>query len=348
MKTFTLVVSCIWLSLTAVSAKPSRLIEQVNQLEAIVSDPSLNLISPATLFYTLVMLEEVSKEETKEALQGLTRSEEWRNLLSNEASSHPGWLTLQSTWWIDSLHEVSPFGKSSCQHFRTATESINLFSDRTSRPPLLQKFFNTHDSKSDSSLLLTQSTYRPLIPGGLQKAGGNSGEFKLRDGSSVPVTYLQSTIIPVADYMEQENGNWSTLIALQGGDTLKLETGINPDQNHKQESKKIEVILFLPETGVSSIFRPGLKLPATITGPSSNYDGLITYGKLALTDWVIHSKVLFQPHKAANPPFNHEEKPSAPLVLRLDRPFRFTITGSHGEVLFRGKVENPTENNYEQ
>jgi hypothetical protein len=133
-------------------------------------------------------------------------------------------------------------------------------------------------------------------------------------------------------------------IKLQGGDILDLETNDFSAKSKAQTDKETEAIIFLPETTVSSAVYPGSKLPQTVTGPRSNYGRVITYGNLALSDWAVHSRVLFHAHQAPSVPFTHGSKPSAPLVLRLAQPFRFAITGSHGEILFRGKVVNPTKN----
>ena len=319
------------------SAKPPELIDAVNSLTPVPPSETPSVTSPASVFYTLVMLEHVAYGSTKKFIEEITKSSSWKRKMrvSQSSSSTVGWVKMDNIWWVSDWREQSERIKAICRHFRTELRPAAL--TEVSRSDPWKNFPTaTRPSHFEGSLLWTEAEFSPRITGGLSPVP-SSVMHSVGHAQRPPedVRFVQTQIIDIG-VGEGTLGSYELRVPLESSGELIIRKG---ETTSSVVPVTTPVILFLPELELTGYIRPMEMYGwSKIGGLESEY-GNSGIDRIELSDWVVKSTLSIRSHRpngsVSQPPPPSEKK--KPRIIILAPPFSFEVRGSHGERLFEGK-----------
>jgi hypothetical protein len=317
----------VWIGLCTGMAKPEEAVEGVSRLASIV-DQDTEAFSPAAAFFTLLMLGELDDGETGEGLQGFTRSNDWRSKPLQKGGT-VGWQSLGCTWWIDHIDTPSPDGVRVVEHFRGRIIPVDFQDADDVEQSGLKDWVSTGEVRRQKSVLLTEARFRPRWKYAMRSAGK---EAFFCDGDP-EVEYIQSRVIPVKVW---GGAGVKFSLDLEGGGEAAFSTAENGDWSG--EAQVVEAIVFIPKVTLQGVLEDGatMNLGGAVDVLGS-YGKLLSYGQATLSKWILRSVVDFQ-EVGGGDWQGKVEKKAPPMVLRIDRPFFYRLTGAHGEVVMQGRV----------
>jgi hypothetical protein len=290
-----------------------------------------SIVVPSAEFFTLVMLEQLSRGSSKDDLDSLVGIREWKSGGSAGFGKVGGWRDLHSVWKIDSFVRPSNFGIEVTQLYRTTLlDPSRPLPQGTKLPEGGLDLGDLNWPKQ--SELITVAEISPKWAGGLKRAGGENG------GEDI----LQTHIVTAGYFESQGTGEWVISLPLHGGGSFLISQNAIPKDIATEER---DIIVFIPEFRRTSTYQWEERAGKTsIVGQVSDYGGLCDDGgALRLDSWTIRATLTIEGHDA--PSLDQVDKSSsrassaAPLVVRVKYPFFVQVRGSHGEILLEGQIK---------
>lgn len=314
-------------------AKPEGAVDGVNRLARSTERVGGEAFSPAAAFFTLLMLGELGDGETGDRIHTITGLREWRGDAAR-AGGTVGWLALDNTWWLDRIDSPSDAGRRVVDRFRGRILPVDFWRAEDLREAGVDRWVSPGVARTLKGVLLTEADFRPRWKYAMRAAG--TGDFKCGNGRSMRREYIQSRIIPAKVWTHGDGVEFA--VELDGGGEAFFSTG---EGRGTGGAELAEAIVFMPKFSAESIVDCGaMEELGRAAGGGSAYGNLLSYGDAELSKWVQHSKVDFREGGTNDWPGTTGAGKVArpPVVLRLDAPFFYRITGAHGEVVMQGHV----------
>lgn len=311
---------------------PVEVTEGINRLWSEMKPKGKSAVSPAAAFYTLVMLGEMDGGETAGKIGEITKIGTWKNKAGG-GDPTTGWMRLGNTWWVDESMDIAGAARDVGRRFRTEFVPVDFWDpDIAGNPPDREGFAGVRGGAK--GVLMTDAEYKPQWQFAFR--GGGSGKFFCGGGKSIMVRYIQSFVVPVR-HREFGGGGWEFSVPLKGGGKAAFCVGGGPGGNPGEWGDK-EAIVFLPRAKLSETIDASTCFPLDRTvGAAAAYGRLFSAGVGRVDRWTVKSTVEFSENGGEDWRGGAGRAPQ-PIVLRVDRPFSYAITGAGGEIVMAGDV----------
>lgn len=329
-RTLTLLVAAGTGALGSAAGKPDGAIEGVNRLAVSTGEVQGAAFSPAAAFFALLMLGELDGGGRGEVIEGITRLSEWRGKAGEEGDT-TGWVALENTYLIDHIDSPAEEGERILNRWRGKAVPVNFWDNKSLQEAGLDRWTPLGVARSYKTVLLTEARYRPLWEYAMRDSG--VGEFNCVGGEVVEMEYIQSRVVPAMVWGGGRMVEFS--LALKGGGVASFSMGKG---RWEGKGESLEAIVFIPKIMAEEITDAGGLEPLRgVVGSGTGYDKLFGYGGEELSKWLIRSEVDFRAGGAEDWT-GSTGKGGGPLVLRLDGPFSYRITGARGEIIIQGQI----------
>lgn len=313
--------------------KPEGVVDGVNELAEKTEGAGGEAFSPAGAFFALLMLGELDDGETGRRARGVTSIQDWRGDAAR-AGGTEGWMVLGNTWWVDHFDKPSEDGKRVVERFRGKILPVDFWNEDDRKGKGVDQWVSQGGGRGLRGVLLTEASFRPQWKYAMREAG--LGVFRCGDGDTVMREYIQSRVIPAKTWTG--NGGIEFALELEGGGEAFFSTG-----RGRWEGKPVqtEAIVFVPKFAGDSTVDCGVQEAfGRVAGEGSTYGKLLGYGRAELSKWILRSKIDFR--EGGGTDWAGTEgagaRVRAPMVLRVEDPLFYRITGAHGEVVMQGLV----------
>lgn len=336
MKSHHAIILTIALSLWAdhLLAKPEGAVEGVNQMAKAMGVGGGEAQSPAAAFFTLLMLGELDGGETGARIRRITGVDEWRSDGTRPGGT-VGWISLDNTWWVDRIDNPSDEGRRTVERFRGKVTPVDFWGSSDLKESGIGRWLEPREARALKGVLVTEAHFQPRWRYEMRPAV--EGIFRCKNGREVEREFIQSHIIPVKVW--DQGGVLEMALALDGGGEAFFSTG---EGVWKGESDRVEAIVFIPKfTGESIVNAGAIDGLGKVASEGSEFGGLFSYGGATISKWLVSSKVDFREGGGRTPQDLSAGKKfsTPPVVLRIDSPFCYKITGAHGEIIMQGRVD---------